>query len=92
MPRTMNDPHVNALVFRIEHGPAVSYSDDAPAIDHDEPGFRVTLKDPDCRVPETGPGGVRRARSAAVDGWRAGEDSNPRPSDPKKDGHLWPPH
>ena len=31
-------------------------------------------------------GGVRRARSAAVDGWRAGEDSNPRPSDPKKDG------
>ena len=32
------------------------------------------------------------ARSAAVDGWRAGKDSNPRPSDPKKDGHLWPPH
>ena len=49
MPRTMNDPHVNALVFRIEHGPAVSYSDDAPAIDHDEPGFRVTLKDQTVR-------------------------------------------
>ena len=45
MPCTMNDPHVNALVFGIEHGPALSYSDDAQAIDHDEPGFRVTLKD-----------------------------------------------
>ena len=45
MPRTMNDPHVNALVFGIEHGPALSYSDDAQAIDHDEPGFHVTLKD-----------------------------------------------
>ena len=45
MPRTMNDPHVDALVFRIEHGPAVSYSDDAPPIEREEPGFRVTLKD-----------------------------------------------
>lgn len=45
MPRTMNNPHVNALVFGIEHGPALSYSDDAQAIDHDEPGFRVILKD-----------------------------------------------
>ena len=45
MPRTMNDPHVDALVFGIEHGPAVAYSDDAPPIDHEEPGFRVTLND-----------------------------------------------
>ena len=45
MPRTMNDPHVDALVFRIEHGPALAYSDDAPPIDREEPGFRVTLKD-----------------------------------------------
>ncbi len=45
MPRAMNAPHVDALVFRIEHGPAVAYSDDAPSIDHEEPGFRVTLKD-----------------------------------------------
>ena len=45
MPRTMNDPHVDALLFRIEHGPAVRYSDDAPPIKHEEPTFRVTLKD-----------------------------------------------
>ena len=45
MPRTMNDPHVDALVFRIEHGPAVSYSAGAPPIEHEEPGFRVMLKD-----------------------------------------------
>ena len=45
MPRTMNNPHVDALVFGIEHGPAVAYSDDAPPIDHEEPEFRVTLND-----------------------------------------------
>ncbi len=45
MPRTMNDPHVDALLFRIEHGPGVRYSDDAPPIKHEEPAFRVTLKD-----------------------------------------------
>ena len=45
MPRTMNAPHVEALIFRIEHGPAVSYSDGAPPIEHEEPGFRVTLRD-----------------------------------------------
>ena len=45
MPRTMNDPHVDALVFRIEHGPALGYSDDAPPIEREEPGFRVILKD-----------------------------------------------
>ena len=50
MPRTMNDPHVDALVFGIEHGPAVAYSDDAPPIDHEEPGFRVTLNDGTVRV------------------------------------------
>ena len=45
MPGAMNDPHVDALVFRIEHGPALAYSDDAPPIDREESGFRVTLKD-----------------------------------------------
>ena len=49
MPRTMNDPHVDALVFRIKHGPTVSYSGDAPPIDHEEPGFRVVLKDQTVR-------------------------------------------
>ena len=43
MPRAMNDPHVVALVFRIE--PAASYRGDAPAIEHQEPGFRLRLSD-----------------------------------------------
>ena len=29
--------------------------------------------------------GARRAPSPAVDGWRAGKDSNPRPSDPESE-------
>ena len=45
MPRAMNDPHVVALVFSVEHGPAVAYRGDAPAIEHQEPGFRVRLTD-----------------------------------------------
>ena len=49
MPRTVTAPHVDALVFGIEQGPAVSYSDDAPPIDHEEPGFRVALKDQTVR-------------------------------------------
>ena len=46
----MNDPHVDALLFRIEHGQAVRYRDDAPPIEHEEPGFRVTLKDGTVRL------------------------------------------
>ena len=40
----MNDPHVDALIFRVEHGPSVAYSDDAPPITWDEAGFRVVLE------------------------------------------------
>ncbi len=39
----VNDPHVNALIFTVEHGPSIAYADSAPPIDHKEPGFRVTL-------------------------------------------------
>ena len=42
--RRMNDPHVDALIFRVEHGPSVAYSDDAPPITWDEAGFRVVLE------------------------------------------------
>ena len=62
MPRTMNDPHVNALVFRIKHGPAVSYSDDAPAIDHDEPGVPRNAQ---------GPNGALRTQGALRDQGRS---------------------
>ena len=34
MPRTMNDPHVVALTFRIEHDSSVAYRADAPPIQH----------------------------------------------------------
>ncbi len=49
MPRAMNDPHVDALVFRVEHGPSVSYAADAPPIEHQELGFRVRLTDGTAR-------------------------------------------
>ena len=45
MPRTMNDPHVVALTFRIEHDSSVAYRADAPPIQHQEEAFRVTLED-----------------------------------------------
>lgn len=45
MLRAMNDPHVNALVFKVEHRSTVAYGDDAPPIEHQEPGFLVRLAD-----------------------------------------------
>ena len=41
----MNDPHVVALLYRVEHHSSVAYSDDAKPIDHEEPTFRISLKD-----------------------------------------------
>ena len=49
MARRMNDPHVDALIFRVEHGPSVAYADDAPPITWDEGGFRVVLEDGTAR-------------------------------------------
>ena len=45
MPRTMNDPHVVTLTFRIEHDSSVAYRADAPPIQHEEDAFRVALED-----------------------------------------------
>ena len=45
MPRTMNDPHVVTLTFRIEHDSSVAYRADAPPIQHEENAFRVALED-----------------------------------------------
>lgn len=40
----MNDPHVEALHYTIQHGDHVDYSR-APAVKHETPGFTVTLSD-----------------------------------------------
>ena len=38
----MNDPHVEALHYKITHGPTVDYNR-APSIVHDEPNFTVQV-------------------------------------------------
>ena len=44
----MNDPHVVALIYRIEHGPSVDYSR-AETLDHKEAGFRIKVNDGQVR-------------------------------------------
>ena len=44
----MNDPHVVALLYRIEHDDSVDYSD-AERIEHEEESFCVTVEDNDVR-------------------------------------------
>ncbi len=38
----MNNPHIAALIYKIEHGPSVDYRK-AESIDHEEAGFRVKI-------------------------------------------------
>ena len=40
----MNDPHVVALNYRIDHGDTIDYSRAEP-LDREEPGFRLTVED-----------------------------------------------
>ena len=40
----MNDPHVVALIYQVEHGRSVDYSRAKP-LDHKEAGFRIKVKD-----------------------------------------------
>ena len=44
----MNDPHVAALVYKIEHGPAVDYRK-AESIDHEEAEFRAKIANEEVR-------------------------------------------
>lgn len=44
----MNDPHVEALIYVIEHDSTVSYKDAAP-IEIERQGFRVRIKDERAR-------------------------------------------
>ena len=83
MPRAMNDPHVVALVFSVERGPAVGYSDGAPPIEHEEPGFRVTLRDRTVRFElkehhATREGALERVRPY-VRNWEMDAGLNERP-------------
>ena len=45
---SMNDPHVVALIYKIEHGPSVDYRK-AESIDHEEAGFRVKIENDQVR-------------------------------------------
>ena len=40
----MNDPHVVALIYRVEHGDSIDYSKAKPLV-VDEPGFRLSVAD-----------------------------------------------
>ena len=44
----MNDPHVVALIYRVEHGNSVDYREAKPFI-RDEPAFRLEVKDNQAR-------------------------------------------
>lgn len=44
----MNDPHVVALIYRVEHGNSVDYREAKPLI-LEEPAFRVEIKDNQAR-------------------------------------------
>lgn len=44
----MNDPHVVALIYRVEHGNSVDYRE-AKSLIHDEPAFRLEVKDNQAR-------------------------------------------
>ena len=45
----MNDPHVVALLYRVEHDDSVDYSE-AGRIEHEEESFRVKVEDNDVRL------------------------------------------
>ncbi|MXY66745.1 MAG: hypothetical protein F4206_08790 [Gammaproteobacteria bacterium] len=44
----MNDPHVVALIYRIDHGDTIDYSR-AERLERDEPRFRLTVEDNNAR-------------------------------------------
>ena len=44
----MNDPHVAALLYRVEHGESISYKEAEPLVRHD-PAFRLEVKDNQAR-------------------------------------------
>ena len=46
--RKMNDPHVVALIYRVEHGDTVAYDEAAPLV-REEQAFRLEVEDKRAR-------------------------------------------
>ena len=78
----MNDPHVVALIYSIEHGDAIDYSRAAP-IDHEEDGFRIRVEDQQVRVELIDHHATEAAARQAVDryirGWELDAGLRGRP-------------
>ena len=64
----MNDPTVVALVYRIEHGESVDYSEAKP-LRREEPGFRVKIEDEEARFEFKGHHATEQAALQAIDGY-----------------------
>ena len=45
----MNDPHVVALIYRVEHGKSVDYEEASPLSYDDDPRFQLTVEDNSAR-------------------------------------------
>ena len=45
----MNDPHVAALLYHVEHGESVSYEEAEPLVCDKSPAFRLAVKDKQVR-------------------------------------------
>ncbi len=45
----MNDPHVVALIYSVEHGKSVDYEEASPLIYDDDPRFQLTVEDNGAR-------------------------------------------
>ena len=78
----MNDPHVVALIYSIEHGDAIDYSRAVP-IDHEEDGFRIRVEDQQVRLELKDHYGTEAAARQAVDryirGWELDAGLRGRP-------------
>ena len=64
----MNDPTVVALIYRIEHGASVDYSEAKP-LRREEPGFRVEIKDGKARFEFKGHYATEQAARQAIEGY-----------------------
>ena len=62
----MNDPHVVALFYRIEHGETISYSQTLP-LERVESAFTVTVKDKQVRFDLTTPCATEKAARKCIE-------------------------
>ena len=64
----MNDPHVTALIYKIEHGPSVDYSKAEPT-DHEETGFNVKIENEQVRFEFKKHYAMEKAARKAIEGY-----------------------